>query len=113
VGACHWLWGGLLADVDVGWDDVTRGIVDGVVASIRREYFMGYVGRMREIGVSSKKLVYIYLALFQLQTSLSIRHGTSLHRNTLSDALSSLQRAGYVRLDEGVLWWTIPRELDE
>jgi hypothetical protein len=58
---------------DEGLDDVTRRIVDGVVASIRREYFMGYVGRMREIGASSEKLVYIYLALFQPQTSLSMR----------------------------------------
>jgi len=95
-----------LENEDEGWDDVTRRIVDGVVASIRREYFMGYVGRMREIGASSEKLVYIYLALFQPQTSLSIRHGTGLHRNTLSDALSSLQKAGYVMLDEGALWWT-------
>jgi hypothetical protein len=86
--------------------------VDGVVASIRREYFMGYVGKMREIGASSEKLVYIYLALFQPQTSLSIRHGTGLHRNTLSDALSHLREEGYVRLDEGSLWWTNPRELD-
>lgn len=61
--------GGLLEDLDEGWNDVTRGIVDGVVASIRREYFMGYMGRMREIGASSEKLMYIYLAVFQLQIS--------------------------------------------
>ena len=67
---------------------------------------MGYVSRMREIGASSEKLVFIYLALFQPQTSLSIRHGTGLHRNTLSDALNSLQEAGLVRLDDGNLWWT-------
>ena len=73
---------------------------------------MGYVGRMREIGASSEKLVYIYLALFQPQTSLSIRHGTGLHRNTLSDALNSLRKAGYVVLDEGSLWWTKPRKGD-
>lgn len=104
--------GGVLGDDDEGWDDVTRSIVDGVVASIRREYFMGYIGKMREIGASSEKLVYIYLALFQPQTSLSIRHGTGLHRNTLSDALSRLREEGYVRLDDGALWWTNPRELD-
>lgn len=90
-----------------GWDDVTRRIVDGVVASIKREYFMGYVERMREIGASSEKLVFIYLALFQPQTSLSIRYGTGLHRNTVSDALETLRVNGYVRLDGGALWWTI------
>ena len=89
-----------------GWDDLVNGIVEGVVSSIKREYFMGYVNHMREIGAASEKLVYIYLALFQPQTSLSLRRGTGLHRNTLSEALSSLQRAGYVRLDEGALWWT-------
>ena len=26
-----------------GWDEVVNGIVEGVVSSIRREYFMGYV----------------------------------------------------------------------
>ena len=86
--------GDLLKDVDGGWDDVTRRIVDDAVASIRREYFMGYVDRMREIGASSEKLVYIYLALFQPQTSLFIRHGTGRHRNTLSDALCALRVTG-------------------
>ncbi len=95
-----------MEDVDGGWDDVTQRIVEGVVSSIRREYFMGYISRMRELGASSEKLVYIYLALFQPQTALSIRHGTGLHMNTLSDALHSLQDAGYVRLDDGALWWT-------
>jgi hypothetical protein len=102
----------MLEDVDEGWDDVTRGIVDGVVASIRREYFMGYVGRMRKIGASSEKLVYIYLALFQPQTSLSLRHGTGLHRNTLSDALNHLRETGYVQLDDGALWWTTLRDVE-
>lgn len=42
--------GVLLEDVSGGWDDVTQRIVEGVVSSIRREYFMGYVGKMREMG---------------------------------------------------------------
>ncbi len=50
-------------------DDVTQRIVLGVVSSVRRKYFMGYVSRMREIGASPEKLVYIYLALFQPQTA--------------------------------------------
>jgi hypothetical protein len=75
-----YLGGGLLEDVNGGWDDVTQRIVEGVVSSIRRKYFMGYVGRIREIGASSEKLVYIYLALFQPQTAVSIRYGTGLHK---------------------------------
>ncbi len=95
-----------MEDADEGWDDVTQRIVEGVVASVRREYFMGYISRMREIGASSEKLVYIYLALFQPQTALSIRYGTGLHRNTVSEALGTLREHGYVRLDAGALWWT-------
>jgi hypothetical protein len=101
--------GGLLEDVDGGWDDITRRIVDGVVASIRREYFMGYVSRMRELGASSEKLVYMYLALFQPQTILSIRYGTGLHRNTVSDALGQLVENEYVVEDEKGLLWTTAR----
>jgi DNA-binding HxlR family transcriptional regulator len=95
-----------------GWDEVVDRIVEGVVSSIRREYYIGIIGRMRELGASSEKLIYVYLALFQPQTSLSLRRGTGLHRNTLSEALSSLQRAGYIRIDEGALWWTSPVRSD-
>jgi hypothetical protein len=85
-----------------GWDDLVKGIVEGVVSSIRREYYMRYVGKMRELGASSEKLVYIYLALFQPQTSLSLRHGQA-SQEYLSEALNSLRQAGYVRLDDGPL----------
>lgn len=81
-----------MEEVYDGWDDVTQRIVEGVVSSIRREYFMGYISKIREIGASSEKLVYIYLAFFQPQVALSIRRGTGLNRNTLRDALDSRAR---------------------
>ncbi len=46
----------------------------------------------------------------KLPRSRALRRGTGLHRNTLSEALSSLQRAGYVKLDDGALWWTLPTD---
>ena len=68
-----------------GWDEVVRGIVDGLVEAVRREYYMTYIGRLRDIGAPSEKVVYVYLAFFQPQVALSIRRGTGLNRNTLRE----------------------------
>ena len=43
-----------MEDGFVGWDEIVNGIVKGVVSSIRREYFMGCVNYMREIGAASE-----------------------------------------------------------
>jgi len=89
-----------------GYDEVVRGVVDGLVDAVRREYYMGYVGRLREIGAPSAKVVYVYLAFFQPQVALSIRRGTGLGRNTLHDALKMLKEGGYIIEDEKGLFWT-------
>ena len=66
---------------------------------------MRYIGEMRTLDTVVEKLTYLYLALLQPQTYLSLRRGLDLNRNTAHNSLKSLRDRGVLIRDDQLFWW--------
>ena len=89
--------------------EVSRGLASQLRRQLREEHFRRFRG-MEDL---SEKVVYRHLIETQPDTFTGIRRALAMDKKTLSRALKSLMRKGFVVLDDWNQYWvTEPSELE-
>jgi DNA-binding MarR family transcriptional regulator len=87
------------------WEEFFRRVAEELADKIRREHYLPYVNTLRGLKTPADKLIYLFLALFQPQTFMTIKRALGLHPNTMNRALNRLEEGDHIMQDDEYFWW--------
>jgi len=86
------------------WEEFVERLARDLAPALLRQLYGPYLERLRFLGSSSEKLVYLYLLLAQPQSFMTLRRGLEMAEKTLARVLSRLRERRYIIVDRYFLY---------
>ena len=86
------------------WEEFVERLARDLAPALLRQLYGPYLERLRLLGSSSEKLVYLYLLLAQPQSFMTLRRGLGMAEKTLARVLGRLRDREYIIMDRYFLY---------